>query len=252
MPPQKNVTQGWSACGCGREHAITNKEQDDQWLWYVWTGGQMAWLRQSPLMTQTSVIRKLILSQQPIKWAGFFQGSAMCPPVHSPHKHHPAWGPSHQPCHLVAGGKPQQMTSTCPQPSRTSQTCDCHGGEPLETFVIDPKLWPCAFREWSFGANTFHYAGIVCIYKNINRTTYTCTENISIRQTHQWAVLILKALAASRGMLFKDEHAKTLAGITLSIKMLNIIFPACRLRWLAGFPSFSGRILNYPEVPHAV
>lgn len=131
-------------------------------------------------MTQTSVIRKLILSQQPRKRAGFLHGSAMCPPLQSPHKYRPAQGPSHQLCHLVAGGKPQQMTSTCPEPSRTSQMCDCHGGEPLETFVIDPKLWPCAFRAWSFGADTFHYAGIVCIYKNINRTISTCIQKTSL------------------------------------------------------------------------
>lgn len=66
----------------------------------------------------------------------------------------------------------------------------------------------------------------MCIYR---KDLYTW-------QTHQWAVLILKAFAASHGIVFTDEHAKTLAQITLSIKKLNIIFPACRPRWLAVFP----------------
>lgn len=49
-------------------------------------------------------------------------------------------------------------------------------------------------------------------------------------QTHQRAVLILKTFAASHGIQLKDKQAKTLAQITLSIKKMNIIFPACRLR----------------------
>lgn len=41
----------------------------------MWLEGQTGWLRQSPLIIGVPVIRRLMLSQEPGKGAGFLQGS---------------------------------------------------------------------------------------------------------------------------------------------------------------------------------
>lgn len=119
----------------------------------------MGWLRQSLLIIGVSVIRRLMLCQEPRKGAGFLQGSARNSTPTPPHHHSlcitvlpggQAPISSLQPCDLEASRKEQQMTSAGLQSSRgTSQTCDHHGSKPLETFVLDQKPRSCHHRALS-------------------------------------------------------------------------------------------------------